>query len=385
VTRIGALLTHPVQYYAPLFRELAARPGVELEVLYAHRPTAREQGADFGVDFAWDVDLTSGYAHEFLENRATAGRGTGFRGYDTPGVGDRVRSGRFDRFLVFGWHALTYWQAMTACWRADVPVLVRGDSQLGTGDRGARGAAKRLIYPRFVGRFAACLATGTRSAAYFRHYGARSVVRSPHFVDNAAFARSATEIGSEGARAAFGIAPDQFVVLFAGKLVNRKRPLDVVEAAVRSGRRVTVLVAGDGALRGECEAAAAGARAAGVQVVFAGFLNQSRIPAAYAAADCLSLPSNDSETWGLVVNEAMACGIPAVVSAAVGCSPDLVVDGETGYVHPDGDVAAMASLFGRLADDRARTRSMGARARALAERYTPAAAADGVLSAMGAR
>ena len=384
VRRLGVLLTHPVQYYSALFRELAQRDGVDLEVLYAHQPTAAEQGADFGVEFSWDVDLTSGYAHRFLENRARRNRGGGFAGYDTPEVAGLIRSGRYDAFVVLGWHARTYWQAMRACWSASVPVFVRGDSQLGGADEGARGLAKKLTYPLFVRRFAACLATGTRSEAYFRHYGARSVVRSPHFVDNEWFATRAAAVGSAAARATFGLPGEELVILFAGKLVDRKRPVDVIEAAIRAQRPVSVLIAGDGALRGECEAAAVRARAVGVTVSFAGFLNQSAIPAAYAAADVIALPSNDRESWGLVVNEAMACGKPAIVSAQVGCGPDLVLEGRTGFVHPHGDVDALAAAIRRLADDRVLTRELGEAARSRVSRYSASAAADGVLQAVNA-
>ena len=77
-------------------------------------------------------------------------------------------------------------------------------------------------------------------------------------------------------------------------------------------------------------------------VSFAGFLNQGEIPAAYAACDALVLPSDYGETWGLVVNEAMACGVPAVVSDAVGCGPDLVEEGQTGMIFPLGDIPALA-------------------------------------------
>jgi glycosyltransferase involved in cell wall biosynthesis len=378
VIRIGVLLTHPVQYYAPLFRELSSRPGIDLHVYFAHRPTAEEQGEGFGVAFQWDVDLTGGYEHSFLENRAR-GPGGGFRGFDTPGVATAIEQASYDGFIVFGWHAKSYWQAMRACWRTRTPVYVRGDSQLSRTDRGVRGLVKSTAYPLFVGRFAACLATGTRSEEYFRHYGAKRIERSPHFVDNALFASAAEAIGRDAARASYGIAVGRTVFTFAGKLVDRKRPLDLIEAAGRAGGDIHLLFAGDGALREACERRCSELR---IDATFAGFLNQREIGRAYAATDALVLPSNDRETWGLVVNEAMACARAAIVSESVGCSPDLVIDGVTGFSYPEGDIEALSARLLELRGGEARAAELGANARRHVDAYTATAAADGVVRAL---
>lgn len=379
--RLGVLVTHPVQYYAPLFRRLALEPGVDLTVYFAHRPTAEQQGEGFGVAFHWDVDLTAGYDHLFLRNVAERPSAGTFDGCDTPEIGRTVRDGAFDAFLVMGWHARSYWQAMWACWSARVPVLVRGDSQLAPASAALKRTVKRAVYPLFMRRFAACLSVGQRSAEYFRHYGARRVIPSPHFVDNEFFASRAAEAAPRRAelRRRWGADDASAVVLFAGKLQPKKRPLDVVRALAAARRpNLRLLVAGDGELRDACEREAA---TLGVAAAFAGFLNQTEIPEAYAAADVLALPSDERETWGLVVNEAMASGRPAVVSRAVGCTPDLVLDGVTGWSHALGDVAALARLFERVADDPGLAKRAGEAARAHVAPFSLEAAAGGVLEA----
>jgi glycosyltransferase involved in cell wall biosynthesis len=124
------------------------------------------------------------------------------------------------------------------------------------------------------------------------------------------------------------------------------------------------------------------ARAGGVDARFLGFVNQSKLPAVYASSDVVVLPSIATETWGLVVNEAMACGVPAVVSDAVGCGPDLIQPGATGAVSPLGDIPALAAVI-----DSVLALDPGMVRRALAERmeiYSPARAADGVLEAADA-
>jgi glycosyltransferase involved in cell wall biosynthesis len=374
--RLGILATHPIQYHAPLYRALAARPEIELTVYYAHRPTATEQGVGFGVPFEWDIDLTSGYDHIFLQNAARANRDR-FGDYDTPEIGAIIEQGSFDAFLVHGWQARSYWQAMRACWRTRTPVYVRGDSQLGDDRLLIKRAAKRLIYPFFMRRFAACLAVGVRSDAYFRYYGARRVVRAPHFVDNAAFAAGAARARAERAavRTKWGISPSATVALFAGKMSAKKRPLDLIAAVARTPG-VHALIVGDGALKGEAE------RVAGGAVTFAGFRNQSDMPEAYAVSDVLVLPSDRQETWGLVVNEAMASRVPAIVSDAVGCAPDLIVPGSTGWTYPAGDVAALSAALGRMVTDPGASARMGAAAARHIAAFSVEAAADGVVRAV---
>jgi len=378
--KLGALLTHPVQYYAPLFRAIAGTPEVELRVYYAHAPTPEEQGDGFGVPFSWDTDLLGGYANVFLENVATE-PARGFWGYDTPRVDDHLRRERFDAFLVAGWHALTYWQAMRACWRVGVPVLARGDSNLrGDGARAKR-LAKRAMYPWFIRRFAACLSVGVRSDEYFRYYGAHNVIRSPHFVDNAFFSRRKHELAPtiDALRERWDIPADAVVCLFSGKLIEKKRPLDVIAALAQARLpNVVALFVGDGELRGSCEEAA---RRAGVPARFVGFLNQSEMPSAYAVSDFLVLPSDARETWGLVVNEAMASGLPALVSRDVGCAPDLIVEGVTGHTFDRGDIAGLSSLVRQLAGNREQRRSMGEMARRHVAAFSVDAAATGIIGA----
>lgn len=378
--RLGVLATHPVQYHAPLFRALVAA-GVDLTVYFAHSPSARDQGTGFGVAFQWDVDLTSGYRHVFLPNRAKHPSASSFWGSDVPEVRAAIAGGAFDAFLVSGWHARAYWQAVSACNAAGVPVMVRGDSQLLTDASALKRTAKRALYPRLLRRFDVCLSVGTRSEEYFRYYGARTVVRAPHFVDNAFFATRAATAAAERSRlrAEFGLPADATVVLFAGKLLSWKRPLDLLDAVrALDDPRVAVLFAGDGELRAECESRARGMVST---VRFAGFLNQTEMPRAYAACDVLVLPSEARETWGLVVNEAMASGRPALVADSAGCSPDLVTNGETGYTFPVGDVGALTERLRQVVSNPAALASLSSRARERVAAFSVDAAAAGVIAA----
>ncbi len=384
--RLGVLATHPIQYHAPLWRALADR--LDLHVYFAHRQTAEGQAAaGFGVAFEWDVPLLDGYAHTFLTNEATHPSTEGFRGCSTPEIADIIARERFDAFLVTGWYNRSFWQAMRACWRTGTPLMVRGDSQLATPRRWWLRAAKESFYRWFIPRFDAYLLVGQRSEEYYLHYGAEPSAMHfvPHYVDNAWFRERAEQARQQaaGPRAEFGIDDEAAVLLFVGKFIPKKRPADLIAAASRlaeRGHRVEVVFVGSGELEAALRADAA---QAAVPVHFAGFKNQSELPAYYVGADVLVLPSDGGETWGLVVNEAMACGLPAVVSEAAGCAPDLINPGQTGYGFPLGDLPALAGALERML----RRRGDPDVRRALAAKmdtYSLATATDGVLRAVEA-
>ena len=347
--RLGILDTHPIQYHAPLYRKLAE--AVDLRVYYAHRQTPEGQAAGgFGVAFDWDVPLLEGYPYTFLENVARRPGVDHFRGCDTPGIRRIIEQERFDGFLVHGWHSLAYWQAMRACWRTKTPLFVRGDSQLATPRRWWVRASKRPLYRAFIPRFDAYLCVGQRAREYYLHYGAdpAKMVFCPHAVDNAWFAAKAEEVRPrrEALRREMGAGEREAVLLFAGKFIAVKG-LDSLLQAVsylrQDGQGVRLCLVGSGPLESELRLQAG---RLGLPVHFAGFKNQSELPAYFVAADLLVLPSR-SETWGLVVNEAMACGVPAVVSDACGCAPDLIDEGRTGASYPAGDVPALAAAIRR--------------------------------------
>ncbi|MGE0040483.1 MAG: glycosyltransferase family 4 protein [Vicinamibacterales bacterium] len=355
--RLTVVLTHPVQYFSPWARHIAATcPDLALTVVYATEPTPEQQGTGFDHAFSWDVPLREGYDSIVVRSSrpGVSVSSEEYRGLDVPEIGDAVLATSPDAALVTGWHSVTQVHALHALRRAGVPVIYRGDSHLDSGAGGWRRLPSRLRSRARLRQFDAWLVVGSRARTYLRASGCPDpgLVSSPHAVDNAAFAAAAapwqTEEGRGDARAHFGLG-DGFVVLLAGKLVAKKRPLDVARGvALVPGARL--LVAGSGPLEAALREEVA---RLGVPTGFAGFLNQSEMARAYAAADVLVLASDWTETWGLVVNEALATGLPAVVSDRVGCAPDLIHPGETGEVFTFGDPASLASALTRIRDVRA--------------------------------
>ena len=380
-------MTHPAQYFAPWFRFIAReRPEIALTVLYGVRPTPEAQAEGFGRAFEWDEDLLAGYSSRVLSAQPSdtpllAGQ---FSAVDAPSLDEVLPETAPDAVLVPGWHAAIYLRAMRLCRRLDVPAIYRGDSTFLSAPGGLARPFWGWHTRRRLHAYSAWLSVGTRSREYLAAFRVPEpmVFPSPHAVDNDRFAAAAAA-HSEGARTAWraarGLDPAAFVVLFAGKFTSAKRPVDVIEAvASLRNPRVQALFVGGGALEPSIRSAAA---ARNVTAAFAGFLNQREMPAAYAAADCLMLPS-EHETWGLVVNEAMATGLPCVVSDQAGCAPDLVTAGETGETVPRGrpDLlgAAIDTIRRRVAAGRGYEAACQARVAAFSYRQ----ATDGLVAAM---
>ena len=254
---------------------------------------------------------------------------------------------------MLGWHFKSYLQAWWACRRNGLPILCRGDSQLAGRRSLPVRALKRLVYPAFLGSFDAHLAVGSRNRDYLLHYGVdpERIGSAPHCVDNAWWRERSrlAEPSREALRRRWGVGPRVLVATFVGKLTPTKRPGDLLAAVERADGAVHAVLVGDGPLRRELERSA-GAR--GVPATFLGFRNQTELPEIYAASDAVVLPSG-RESWGLVVNEALACRRWTVVSDAAGAADDLVDEGRTGFVVPAGAVSALADRLGRLAPDSA--------------------------------
>jgi glycosyltransferase involved in cell wall biosynthesis len=388
-SRVAVLSSHPIQYHAPWFRAMAASPDLDLEVLFCHEATAREQAAaGFGVEFEWDTPLLDGYTHRFLKNIAATPTLASFGGLDTPELATIIAERRYRAVIVNGWHYKSAWQAIRACWATKTPVMARGDSHLHSPRHIVKKLLKSIPYRCFIPKFDACLAAGKWSSDYFVHYGAQleRVFIVPHGIDEARFSEQCQRLQASrnDLRAKWYFSPDDLVFLFSGKFIDKKRPMDFVQAvnhAARQSKQIKGLMVGDGPLRQECERMT---QQGGAPVRFAGFLNQSQIASAYVASDTLVLPSDGGETWGLVVNEAMVSGRPCIVSDHVGCGPDLVIPGETGFVFPLGDVQALACLMLKCQSDPCGLERMGERARDRVRGYSTSTAVQGVVHAVSA-
>ncbi|MFC8502072.1 glycosyltransferase family 4 protein [Pedococcus sp. NPDC057267] len=337
--RLCVVLPHVAQYFSPLFDALAKDPRIALQVVYASKAGLRPMfDAGFGREVAWDVPLVDGHPHVFLDDSSDSRGRVPLR--SLPRLLSSVREA--DVVVIHGHASLLAWAAAVAAWLCKVPYLTRSDATQRTVR--PHWDPRTLLAKWFARRSNGALASSERNAALQRELGSTYTPLVPLTVDVSRFAREARSVTRLEARRRLGL-PDGPVVGYVGKFVAHKRIMDLVEAVHLMHPRPHLLFAGDGPLRGSLEQRADGEE--GITIL--GFQNQLSMPAVLAALDVLVLPS-DYEPWGLIVHEALSCGVVPVVSDMVGCGPEIV-EGR-GQIYPVADVHALAAAVSRaLATD----------------------------------
>lgn len=380
--RMIIFTSHPIQYQVPLFRAIHSDPDIELLVVFSYIPDATEQGIGFGREIVWDTPLLDGYVSLVLSTAQTPFARNGFAKRVALELGSVIEKFSPDAALVLGWQELSLVQAYISCALRGIPIILRGESN---GLR-QRPAFIRFLHKLYFSLASSFIAIGDSNKNFYLQSGVASpkIAMAKYFVDNEHFsAKVAARIPMrETIRGRWGIQSNRMVVLFAGKLEAKKRVADVIRGCILAqsrGADLHLLIVGDGA---EKVAAVEQAEVAGINYTFAGFLNQSEISDAYMVADCLVLPSDFGETWGLVANEAMASGLPVIVSDRVGCANDLVLEGSTGAVVPFNDADALASVLVRWNQEKERRMQLGITAKAHVEtNYTVKLAAEAIKTA----
>jgi glycosyltransferase involved in cell wall biosynthesis len=357
--RLAIVNTHPIQYYSPYYRELASRNRLEIRVFYSWRgPLEDAHDPGFDQTVSWDIPLLDGYNHTFVENTATDPGTHHFRGIIAPDLIPKIEAWAPDALLVFGWNVQAHFRVLRHFY-GKVPILFRGDSTLLDETVGPRKWVRR-IFLRWVYKYVDhALYVGKSNRAYFEAHGLQNdeLTWVPHAIDNKRFA-DADNADKEARqwRRELGIQESEQVILFAGKLESKKAPDVLIEAYLGLDDADThLVVVGSGQLEDELIDRVGDHP----RVHFLGFQNQSRMPVVYRIGDLFVLPSRGpGETWGLGVNEAMACGRPVVVSSKVGCAPDLV-DETNGAIIPPDDPTAFRDALRNLLADREQLREMG--------------------------
>ncbi|MDF1658883.1 MAG: glycosyltransferase family 4 protein [Verrucomicrobiales bacterium] len=364
--RLAIVLSHPVQYYSPWFRELERT--LDLRVFYLWNPdTTGNHDRTFGKKVKWDIPLLEGYPHEFIENVNRDPGTHHFSGLDNPSLPSRLLKWNPDAILIFGYAWKSHLRVLLSPSLRKIPILFRGDSHELDESKNFRthltAAARRLLFTRISG----FLSVGSAHDTYLRRAGIsqKRIFRCPHAVDNSRFQSARLEVEDQAAiwKNELGIPPERSVALFAGKFEQKKRPLDLLNAFLSLDpdscpNRPALLFVGNGELESTLKEAAG--NHLGRNIFFAPFQNQTLMPRTYAAGDFLILPSfGRGETWGLAVNEAMNLGRPAIVSTHVGCGPDLIQEGFTGWRFEAGDITALATALSDAFSSPERTRQMG--------------------------
>jgi glycosyltransferase involved in cell wall biosynthesis len=365
------LTTHPIQYQVPLWQALARDGRVSFEVWYLTRfGTQPSPDREFGKTFAWDIDMLSGYSYRFLSTVEGASPTTFWKCRLRQPLRDQLRAVGATELWIQGWQVAGYWQAVWEAQAAGVAVWLRAESNDLAPTTWWKEPLKRIILGAFFKRVREFLYIGKANKRLYEKYRVSSshLHPAPYAVDNERFAQQRRRLRSKRTelRRAWGILPGDYCVLFCGKFVGKKRPAALIAAArqVRQDGRlpnIRLLFVGAGELGDELKSACtvvydvdeSGPRNVCAPrsvenssdrppATFTGFLNQTEISRAYVAADCLVLPSDHGETWGLVVNEALSSGLPCVVSDACGCAQDLIAPTDPELIFDGADTSSLA-------------------------------------------
>ena len=356
--RVAVVAGEPTPYRVPHLRALAARPELDVTVFYAAPTVQRRTWALEHEEAVFlsgpQLPLSRVLHHDYAL---------------TPGIWRRLDRGRFDLVVVGGWSLMATQLAIAWCRTHRVPYALMSDNHLLEPRPGWVRAVKRAVLPRLVPQASAWLVPGSLARDHIARYGARPdrTVVFPLTVDVDALAMRADELRPRRGelRSKLGIEEDAVAILQVGRLIELKAPDDLVRAIARARSEtalpLTLVLVGDGP---EEQRLRALARDLDVPTVFAGMLAGDELVAAYVAADVFALVSR-RETWGVVVNEAMASGLPLVLSDRVGAAGDLLERSANGELVPAGDVAAQGAAFAKLANHPELRSAYGRRSREL--------------------
>ena len=353
--RVLTIAAHPVPYAVPVFRLMAQHPRLDFQVAYCSLGGAEvAHDPEFGRSVQWDIPLLDGYRWTHVSNRGSGSQS--FFGVYNPALWKLIRRGGFDAILChLSYLQASFWLSFFSA-RHYRTAFIFGCDQGSLDSRDGRSWKKKLkqiVWPSLF-RLADQVVVSSSSAKQLLSSLRVPIERislTPLVVSNDWWVSQSAFVSRDEVRSSWGVSKEGIVVLFCSKLQPWKRPLDLLRAAAMCKLPELFLVfAGDGPLLEQLKIEAAALGIAD-RVRFLGFRNQSELPAIYASADVMVLPS-EYEPFAVVVNEAMCCGCAVIASDRVGSAKDLVAPICGEFIFPCGDVDALARILSRIANDR---------------------------------
>ena len=371
--RIVILTEIIAPYRIPVFNALAEREGVDLHVIFlAETDPTQRQWRVHKEDIRFSYEVLPSWRRRIRGQTVLLNWGTE----------KALQQTAPDAILCGGYNYFASWTALRWAERNQVPFFLWAESTKKDFRRGDRWTESLKI--GFLRRCQGFVVPGQASCDYLAGYSVPlgKIFVAPNAVDNQFFEQHSFRVRQQADfhRRELNLPPRFF--LFAGRLVKEKGIFDLLDAyrALLAGlrREIALVFVGDGPARAEL-----GRRAgdeAGL-IVLAGFAQRERLASYYALAEALVFPTH-TDPWGLVVNEAMACGLPVICSDAAGCAEDLVQGCENGLIVPARDIAQLSAAMAKVAADSELRSSMGQHSRERIQSYSPEACAAGMAQAV---
>lgn len=284
-----------------------------------------------------------------------------------------------DLILCGGYNYIASWRALFWARAHRIPFYLWSESNLQDLRRGH--ALVEFLKSQFLHQCSGFVVPGRSALEYLRAHNIEkgAIFTAPNAVDNELYVKAAAGARQSAAqlRAELGLPARYF--LFVGRLVRQKGVFELLSAYAKLDKalrqQVGLVFVGDGSSRLQLEEQALSISPGVIR--FPGFVQRERLAICYALAEMLILPTY-TDPWGLVVNEAMACGLPVVVSRVAGCAADLVRDNWNGLLVPPRDIALLTSAMHGLASQEDLCATMGANSAQHINRYSPKEWATGI-------
>ncbi|WP_338767930.1 glycosyltransferase family 4 protein [Bernardetia sp. ABR2-2B] len=359
--KLAIITTHPIQYYAPIFKLLSERATIEVCVFYTWGEDALKDKFDegFGKKIEWDIPLLEGYKYQFLENIALDKGSHHFKGIDNPTIIEEIKNYNPDAILVFGWSYKSHLKVIRY-FNNKIPIWFRGDSHLLDEISFPKKIARKLFLTWLYSHIDKAFFVGINNKNYYKQAGVsdKKLTFAPHAIDNSRFKPTNENIDlAQQWRKKLGIKENEVVWLFAGKFEPKKSPLLLLEAFIqkqsKNGKqdkhKEHLIYLGNGELENELKQKSESYQ----NIHFLPFQNQSKMPIVYLLCDIFVLPSKGAgETWGLAINEAMAAKKAVIASTKVGCAVDLVQpeekNNQNGFVFQSENVESLKEAMNKI-------------------------------------
>jgi glycosyltransferase involved in cell wall biosynthesis len=348
--KLAIVVTHPIQYYVPVFKLLAKKCDLKIFYTWGEKGAAAKYDPDFDQIIDWDIPLLDGYEYEFVTNTSKEPGSHHFNGIKNPDLVHKINQFRPDALFVYGWAYQSHLKVIRKL-SGKYKIWFRGDSTLLDEIGGIKSIFKniflRLVYQNIDKAFF----VGTANKNYFKYFGLKpsQLIYLPHAVDNQRFSLPQNDYENT-IRKSLNILQTAILILFVGKLEQKKDPEILLKAfKALNHKNAHLLFVGNGKLSQKMKKDVSDQAIKNVH--FLNFQNQSQMPNIYQASDLLCLPSKGpGETWGLTINEAMAANCAILTTEKVGSNLDLVKDGINGYVFEAGNLSALKTMLNQMMD-----------------------------------
>lgn len=393
--RLAIFVAQPIHYKLDLYKELNNHPDIEVMIYF---------GSDLGIRKALDKTFNravrwyerknlKGLPHKFLKNysfnKSAIPADNPLEGTINFGIIPELIKNRYDAILLDGYMQISHWLIFLTALVIGTPIIFRGESHLLNYRSRKINAVKKIILPLFFKKISAFLSIGSVNAKYFFHYKVpeNKIFLAPYSVNNKFFKEKLKTLPTkERLRAEFGLNPEKITILYASKLIKRKRPEDllktynhIIKKHKDIGNKIQLIFVGDGPELIKLENYKKENKLD--DVYFFGFKSQEELPKFYALSDIFILPSS-FETWGLVINEAMNFGLPIITTDMVGSSYDIVKIEENGFVYKTGDTDKLFEYLLKLIENKKLRNEMGKKSLEIIDKWSYKETISGILKAI---